>query len=100
MPATGESSLGGGMRHHHGMACGIMGGDEEMLRGIIEWSIRMNYDARYNSSDDPIHRLLELLHLSFLATAVVHIRTVDVSHVPSQRISRHVRVLSGGDRPC
>lgn len=44
----------------------------------------MDFDARFSWGDDPWHRLFELLHLCFLATAVVHIRPVDNMSNPSE----------------
>ena len=51
---------------------------------MAQWFTRMHFDSRFAFSDDPFHRLFEVLHLCFLATAVVHIRTVDVMSNPSE----------------
>ena len=51
---------------------------------LTEWLTRMQFDARFSWGDDPWHRLFELLHLCFLATAVVHIRPVDNMSNPSE----------------
>jgi len=51
---------------------------------MAEWFTRMYYDSRFAFGDDPFHRLFEVINLCFLATAVVHIRTVDVMSNPSQ----------------
>ena len=50
---------------------------------MAQWFTRMYFDSRFSFSDDPLHRLFEVLHLCFLATAVVHIRSVDVMSNPS-----------------
>jgi hypothetical protein len=69
---------------------------------MAEWFTRMMFDARYSWGDDPWHRFLELLHLCFLATAVVHIRTVDVMSNPSEypdmfAFSIGILFLAGGN---
>lgn len=51
---------------------------------MAEWFARMYYDSRFAFGDDPFHRLFEVINLCFLATAVVHIRTVDVMSNPSK----------------
>lgn len=51
---------------------------------MAEWFTRMYYDSRFAFGDDPFHRLFEVINLCFLATAVVHIRTVDVMSNPSK----------------
>ena len=51
---------------------------------MAEWFYRMSFDSRFALSDDPVHRLAEVVHLCFLATAVVHIRTVDVMSHPTE----------------
>jgi len=51
---------------------------------MAQWFTRMHFDSRFAFSDDPFHRIFEVVHLCFLATAVVHIRTVDVMSNPSE----------------
>jgi len=51
---------------------------------MAEWYSRMYCDSRFSFGDDPFHRLFEVINLCFLATAVVHIRTVDVMSNPSK----------------
>ena len=51
---------------------------------MAEWFTRMYYDSRFAFGDDPYHRLFEVINLCFLATAVVHIRTVDVMSNPAE----------------
>ena len=51
---------------------------------MAEWFTRMYYDSRFAFGDDPFHRLFEVINLCFLATAVVHIRTVDVMSNPAK----------------
>ena len=45
---------------------------------MILWMDKTFYDARFFTHDDLLHRGLEILNLCFLATAVVHIRPVQI----------------------
>jgi len=51
---------------------------------MYSWFHRLRNDAQFSFGDDPYHRLYELANLCFLATAVAHIRPVDVMSNPSK----------------
>mmetsp|Transcript_25014 Transcript_25014/g.70210 ORF Transcript_25014/g.70210 Transcript_25014/m.70210 type:complete len:631 (-) Transcript_25014:114-2006(-) len=50
------------------------------------WQLRMYFDGCYVVGDDLYHRFLELFGLCALASAVVHIRTVDVMSNPKENV--------------
>ena len=51
------------------------------------WWDKTYYDGRYVVGDDLYHRIFEVIHLSALASTVVHIRTVDVLSHPSDHFA-------------
>lgn len=51
---------------------------------LVDWFTATFFDARFSWGADPWHGFLELARICFLATAVVHIRTVDVMSQPSK----------------
>jgi hypothetical protein len=57
------------------------------------WMDKMYFDARFAYEDDLFHRLFEICLLVVLATAVLHIRSVDVLSHPATNISMFVVCL-------
>lgn len=51
---------------------------------LLEWFQRTFFDARFAWDDDPWHKLVEVVHLCFLAWAVVHIRPVATMSDPTE----------------
>jgi hypothetical protein len=58
------------------------------------WMDKMYFDSRFAYEDDLFHRLFEICILVVLATAVLHIRSVDVMSHPETNISMFVFCLS------
>jgi hypothetical protein len=54
------------------------------------WMDKMFFDSRFVYEDDLFHRLFQICILVVLATAVLHIRSVDVMSHPSTHISMFV----------
>jgi hypothetical protein len=54
------------------------------------WMDKMYFDSRFVYEDDLFHRLFEICILVVLATAVLHIRSVDVMSHPATHISMFV----------
>jgi hypothetical protein len=58
------------------------------------WMDKVAFDSRYVCEDDLFHRLFQICVLVVLATAVLHIRVVDVLSHPDENISMFVFALS------
>jgi hypothetical protein len=54
------------------------------------WMDKMSFDSRYVFEDDLFHRVFQISILVVLATAVLHIRSVDVMSHPATHISMFV----------
>lgn len=51
------------------------------------WALKMGYDARFVVEDDLCHRFFEIAALAALASAVVHIRPVEMLSDPSHHLA-------------
>jgi hypothetical protein len=51
------------------------------------WALKMGYDARFVVEDDLYHRFFEIAALAALASAVVHIRPVEILSDPSHHLA-------------
>mmetsp|Transcript_8766 Transcript_8766/g.25212 ORF Transcript_8766/g.25212 Transcript_8766/m.25212 type:complete len:582 (+) Transcript_8766:182-1927(+) len=58
------------------------------------WSSKLYYDARYYTRDDLWHRLYDLATIITLATAVLHIRSVDILSTPEENMDMFIFALS------
>lgn len=61
---------------------------------VLMWTDKMHFDSRFATDDDPYHRIFEVVMLCILATAVLHIRTVDIMSHPSVHAEMFVFSLS------
>jgi hypothetical protein len=58
------------------------------------WNDKCYYDARFVVGDDLYHRLAEIAGLAAVASAVVHIRSVDILSNPSEHVAMFGYCLS------